>query len=104
MGHGGARELEDDSGPAKILDPAVAAKLTAALTKFDAANPAFKSSRDDERYMQIVKAWGRAVSTIQGNLRTAIKVFLLSHQLSLDVGCDGGGQGAKPWVEELGVS
>lgn len=104
MGHGAPRELEQNDEPERSLDPAVHAELSRALDKMDRSNPAFKASRDEERGAQIVKLWNRTCKEIDAHLRALARVLINSHQLSLDMGSDGGGRGTKPWLEETSMA
>ena len=101
MGHGPARELSNESDDIPDLPPELAAKLTAALDQLDASNPEFKQKRDDERLAQLVKSWNKTCRSIDESLRVIAKVLIASHQLSLDIGSDGGGFTTKPFLEEM---
>lgn len=101
MGHGPARELSTESGEIPDLRPELAAKLSAALDKLDAVNADFKQKRDDERLAQLVKSWNKTCREIDDHLRLVAKVLIASHQLSLDIGSDGGGFTTKPFLEEM---
>lgn len=101
MGHGPARELSSESTEVRPLNPALAPKLTAALAKLDAVNSEFKQRRDDERLAQLVKSWNKTCREIDEHLRAIAKTLVASHQLSLDIGSDGGGYATKPFIEEM---
>ncbi len=101
MGHGPARELGGDTGPLKDLNPELAKRLTAALDRMDTVDAEFKKSRDDERLAQLVKAWNKICREIDGYLRDMAKVLIASHQISLDIGSDGGGIATKPFMEDM---
>jgi hypothetical protein len=100
MGHGAARELESASGPLPDLDPALAERLDVAMAKMDTLDAEFKSSRDDERLAQMSKRWNAVCKQVDADFRTIAKVLVNSHQLSLDMGSDGGGIAIKPWMED----
>lgn len=100
MGHGPARELSDNSGPAKTLDATLAAKLSVAVQRLDALNPDWAQAREDERMSQLAKSWGGTSATIEGYLRSIGQAIILSHQISTDMGTDGGGREATPFIEE----
>lgn len=102
MGSGPARELGGPGGPVKALSPTLAARLTAAVQRLDKLDPQFKQARDDERMGQLAKAWGGACTEIDAHLRAVAQVLIFSHQISLDMGSEGGGRGAMPWIEETG--
>lgn len=101
MGSGAARELESEETVVPNLDAESAAKLTTALNAFDAIDADFKSSRDEERYAQNVKTWNKVCKDVEDNLRLVGKVLNASHQLSLDMGVEGGGPNARPFIEEV---
>ncbi|MCB9685224.1 MAG: hypothetical protein H6738_06615 [Alphaproteobacteria bacterium] len=101
MGHGPARELSTESGEIPELRADLAQKLSAALEKLDATNAEFKQKRDDERLAQLVKSWNKTCREIDEHLRLVAKVLIASHQLSLDIGSDGGGFTTKPFLEEM---
>ncbi|MEQ1570144.1 MAG: hypothetical protein ABMA64_31210, partial [Myxococcota bacterium] len=104
MGKGGARELQSGNQEVAPIRPELAARLEQALGVLDQLNPTFKSGRDEERYAQTTKAWHRVCAEVDHHLRTLGKALVESHQLSLDIGSDGGGVNAKPWIEEIGGS
>lgn len=104
MGSGPARELSADTGPLKPLPEELATRVDAALKKLDAADPEFKQRREDELYSQNVKAWGNTAKQMDGLLRTLAKVMINEHQLSLDIGSDGGGAATKPFLEETSLA
>lgn len=101
MGKGAVREAVQDNREIIPLNTERATRLSAALEKLDRIKPAFKSARDEERYAQMSKTWHRLCSEMDGNLRLINKGLHQSHQLSLDVGSDGGGINTKPFVEEI---
>jgi hypothetical protein len=80
----------------------LSARLDAALEKVDKRDQKFKAARDEERFAQTSKAWNRLCAEIDAHLRAVAKAVVQSHQLNLDIGCDGGGINAKPWIEEMG--
>lgn len=99
MGHGAARALD---GPAsdRLLDKAHLGKLTTALERLDRADETFKTNRDDMRFAQRAKLWGATSKEVDAWLRELGNLLHDSHQISLDIGSDGGGHGTKPWVED----
>lgn len=101
MGSGAPRELKS-GGPVRELPAELHARLTAAVKKMDAVDEDFKQARDDERQSQLAKAWGAMVVQIDGYLREVAEVLINSHQLSLDMGVEGGGRSAEPFFEETG--
>jgi len=103
MGHGAARELEKKTGPVKPLPPDLSEKVGAALKQLDAIDEGFKERRDDELYTQHVKRWGNIARGMDEHLRTLAKVLIEAHQISLDIGSDGGGASMKPWLEETSM-
>lgn len=104
MGSGGARELGQANGPLDPLPEELAKQVSAALEKMDALDPTFKERRDDELYTQNVKVWNSTSKEIDGHLRVLARVLIGGHQLSLDIGSDGGGASTKPWLEETSMS
>jgi hypothetical protein len=102
MGHGAGRTLAGESGPALQLDEERSKRLGSVLSKFDAKDTEFKAGRDDARFQQRVKDWGLAAKEIDGHLRAIGNAIYRAHQLSLDIGSDGGGHSTKPWIEDLG--
>ncbi|HHO50156.1 MAG TPA: hypothetical protein ENK18_04600 [Deltaproteobacteria bacterium] len=104
LGLGASRELKQQDRPQRPLEPELHERLTTALDKLDQLNPAFKASRDEERGAQMVKLWNRTCKDIDAHLRTLAKVLIDSHQLSLDMGSDGGGRGTRPWLEETSMA
>lgn len=102
MGAGGDRELVVNEELDRELDPEASARMAAALLHIDRADAAFKQNREETRYSQNVKAWGRLCRVLDAHLRLMGNVFHEAHQLSLDIGVDGQGHAAKPWVEETG--
>lgn len=101
MGKGAARELSHSDDEPQPLEEDLAQRLAEALEKIDRIKPAFKSTRDEERYAQMSKAWHRLCGEIDAHLRQVGKSIHASHQLSLDVGSDGGGINTKPFIEEI---
>lgn len=101
MGHGATRsvtaEIED-----RPIDKANAERLAAALAKYDAVDAEFKANRDDARYQQQVKDWGRIAKELDANLRSIGNAIYKSHQVSIDIGSDGGGIATRPFLEDLG--
>ncbi|MEN0066554.1 MAG: hypothetical protein AAGA48_30745 [Myxococcota bacterium] len=100
MGHGPARELETNSGPTRELAAGLANKLTEALSRMDLHDDSFRDAREEERQSQLAKRWGRQSKEILEQFREITRILHQSHQLSLDVGADGGGRTTQPWVEE----
>ena len=103
MGHGAARELEKDTGPLKPLPDDLSEKVGSALEILDKIDAGFKERRDDELYTQNVKKWGNVARGMDAHLRSLCKVLIEGHQLSLDIGSDGGGASTKPWLEETSM-
>ena len=99
----GSRPPTQTEPTGRPLAAEVSARLGAALEQMDHLDPQFKANRDEERNMQMVKIWNRTCSTIDGHLRALAKVLINSHQLSLDMGSDGGGRSTKPWLEETSM-
>lgn len=87
--------------PERPMSDALSAKLDSALEKVDKRNPKFKAARDEERFSQTSKAWNRLCTEIEQHLRAVAKALVQSHQLNLDIGSEGGGINAKPWIEEM---
>jgi hypothetical protein len=87
----------------RTLNPELAPKLTQALKLMDQLDADFKAARDEERYAQLSKKWNRVTKEISDMGRQLAKVLIQSHQLSLDVGIEGGGPKAKPWIEETSM-
>ncbi len=104
MGSGPARELSTGSGPVKPLPEELAAKVERALQKLDSIDEGFKERRVDELYTQNVKAWNKSCKQLDGHLRELAKALINGHQLSLDIGSDGGGASTKPWLEETSLT
>jgi hypothetical protein len=102
VGHGASRELGGGEVEVPALGPEHASKLDAALGSLDGLDPRFKEQRDEERTSQLTKAWHRLGSQIDADLRLIAKSVIASHQISLDVGSEGGGIKARPWMEETG--
>ena len=102
MGSGGSRELSSESKTDRVLSTDLSEKLTKALAKLDDASPEFKESRAAEKHAQEVKTWHKVGQAIVDHLREVGKVLIASHQLSLDMGSEGGGAGMRPWVDEIG--
>lgn len=100
MGHGAPRDLGGNEAELPELPAELSTKLTFALDKLDSLDATFKEARDDERAMQLVKNWNGTCKEIEANLRLAARVLITSHQLSLEIGSDGGGKNTEPWVEE----
>lgn len=100
MGSGPARELESDTEPTRKLPGQLASKLDEALAKMDQIDPGFANAREEERIAQLSKHWGRKSKEIIEHFRLINKVLHAQHQISLDVGADGGGRNTRPWVEE----
>ncbi len=101
MGHGASRtitsEIED-----RPLPDTLAQKLGAALAKVDVVDAEFKAARDDARFQQQVKDWGRIAKEIDVQLRSIGNAIYKSHQVSIDIGSEGGGHTTKPFLEDLG--
>jgi len=104
MGHGAARELDGPDGPLPELASELSAKLGTAMQRLDGMSAAFKEARDEERFMQRVKAWNSTCKEIDAHLRTIAKVLIDAHQFSLDIGSDGGGKNTQPWLEETAMT
>jgi hypothetical protein len=102
VGHGPARELASNDQELVELDTEQAARLDAALERIDRISAKFKAARDEERTSQTTKLWHRRCAEIDAHLRAMAKVLIGSHQLNLDIGSDGGGLKARPWMEEMG--
>jgi hypothetical protein len=83
------------------LTPELSSKLDVALEKLDKVNAKFKAARDEERFAQSSKSWNAVCGEIDTHLRNVAKTLILSHQLNLDIGSEGGGVKAKPWIEEM---
>ncbi len=101
MGSGASRSISAETEDRPLPD-SLAEKLSAALARVDAVDATFKSARDDARYQQQVKDWGRTTKEIDGHLRMIGNTIYKSHQISLDIGSDGGGHSARPFLEDLG--
>jgi hypothetical protein len=101
VGHGPARTLSGGEDKLVELSPELSSKLDVALEKLDKLNAKFKAARDEERFAQSSKIWNKTCGEIDGHLRNVAKTLVLSHQLNLDIGSDGGGVKAKPWIEEM---
>lgn len=99
MGHGPARELET-AKDLRPLSPNLSGKLSTALSRMDKFDDEFAHAREEERQAQLAKKWGQRSKEILEEVRDIMKVLHQSHQLSLDVGADGGGRTTRPWVEE----
>lgn len=102
MGHGPARTLATGDDTEIPLDPGVASRLDEALARLDALDAKFRMGRDEERFALATKLWHRACAELDTHLRTLAKVLIRTHQLNLDIGCEGGGVKAMPWFEEMG--
>jgi hypothetical protein len=101
VGHGPARELSGGESKVVELNPELSSKLDTALERLDRLNAKFKAARDEERFAQSSKAWNRVCGEIDGYLRSVAKALIESHQLNLDIGSEGGGVKAKPYLEEM---
>jgi hypothetical protein len=99
MGHGASRELAGKQ-ELRVLPEGLSKAVAQALTKMDESDEEFKKSRVDERYSQISMLWSNIGVDMAGHLRIITDAILANHQLSLEIGSDGGGLGAKPFVEE----
>ena len=102
MGHGSRELSTGDTVEIPVLGPEHTTKLDAALGALDKLDQRFKEQRDEERISQLTKAWHRLGAEIDGHLRIIAKSVIASHQISLDVGSEGGGIKARPWLEETG--
>lgn len=102
MGHGPARELARAEDKEVELNAELSARLDVALARLDKLDARFRAAREEERFAQNTKIWNRLCAEIDGHLRTMAKVLFTSHQLNLDIGSDGGGMKARPWMEEMG--
>ena len=101
MGSGASRtmtaEIEDRPLPDGLAD-----KLSAALARVDGVDGEFKAARDDARFQQQVKDWGRISKEIDAHLRSIGNAIYKSHQVSIDIGSEGGGHSTRPFLEDLG--
>lgn len=102
MGGGAVRNLEEAFVPERPLDPELSARVGKALEHMDRIDPDFKARRDDERFQQQVKRWTSTSKEVETYLRAMGNLMHASHQLSLDIGSEGGGQAIKPFIEDLG--
>ena len=102
MGHGATRTLAEEGASDRELNEELAKRLTVVMDRFDTLDAEFKAARDDQRFAQRAKHWGQLAKTVDGHLRVLSNVLHESHQLSLDIGSDGGGHSIKPWMEDLG--
>lgn len=102
MGHGPARELSRGDEREVELNPELASRLDAALERLDRLDGKFRAAREEERFAQSSKLWHRTCAELDEHLRTLGKVLIRTHQLNLDIGCEGGGVKAMPWMEEMG--
>jgi len=103
MGHGPARELSSGPAKKKDIDPEDSRRLEEAFRKFEATDPQFKSSREDEKHQQTSKAWTARSVEIVEDLRAVGMAVVGAHQVLLDMGQDGAGVGIAPWIEEAGL-
>ena len=99
MGSDGAGGMEKAKA-LPDLNPELAKKLTKALNVLDGMDAGFKSAREEERLIQLVKIWARACKQIDLKLITLCDVLNASHQVSLEPGSAGGGRSITPWVME----
>jgi hypothetical protein len=99
MGSGGPRDLEVGK-ELPDLDEGLAVALTKALNALDGIDGEFKSAREEERQIQLVKIWGKACKQVDLHLVTLCDVLNASHQVSLEPGSSGGGRNISPWVME----
>ena len=102
MGHGPARELAVADDVTRTLGKEHKARLDVAVERIDDFNEHFAQARHDEKVSQQSKAWSAMCSEMEGQLRMLARVFLRSHQLSFDMGIDGGGLSARVFMEETG--
>ncbi len=96
----GAPRTEEKVVELKGLSADAVHLLSEALAKLDATHEAFRESREEERQQQLVKLWNQKCRQIDDWFRAIAKVLINSHQLSLDMGSDGGGRSTRPWLEE----
>jgi len=99
MGSGAPRELADE-GELQPLPEKLSRRLGAALEQFDGRADEFKLSRDEERGAQHVKIWGQTCKEMDRMMRRLGETLNAEHQLSLDIGSDGGGGNTSPWFDE----
>lgn len=85
---------------AEPLDPELSKRVGAALSKLDVVSDVFKQSRIDERNAQLTKMWMDVNLIIAEQVRLIGIHLMDTHQISLESGTEGGGQGATPWCEE----
>jgi len=102
LAHGPPRELESDTEPPAALPPNLATKLDAALSQMDRYDAGFRAAREEERQAQLAKEWTKRSKEIMEDFREITRVLHQHHQVSLDVGADGGGRATRPFVEETG--
>lgn len=102
MGLGHGRELAHAEDVDATLNEELSRRLDAALDRLDRMDPKFKAARDEERFAQSSKQWHRICGELDQHLRAIAKVLIRTHQLNLDIGCEGGGPKAMPWMEEMG--
>lgn len=102
MGGGAVRNLEEAFVPERPLDPQLSAKIASALARMDQLDADFKARRDDERFQQQVKLWTTTSKVVETYLRAMGNLMHGTHQLSLDIGSEGGGQAIRPFMEDLG--
>lgn len=96
----------ENNQPEEILRPVsdeVSTRLRTALTRMDSVDPAFKRDRDDERNSQLSKQWNKQSKEINTHLNALAKSLVRAHQLSLEVGSEGGGRAIRPWVGETSM-
>ena len=101
MGSGEARELGGSIKASHDLNQELSARLGAALTKLDQADPEFKQARDDERLQQQSKTWKALCKDMDVMMRELAFLLINTHQVGLDVGSSGGGRDTRPFFEEL---
>lgn len=100
MGSGAPRNDVQQKVEGRPLSGEVNQALAKALRVMDEHHPSFKDNRKEEKDSQLTKMWNRKCREIDDYLRAIAKVMIDSHQLSLDMGSDGGGRGTRPWLEE----
>jgi hypothetical protein len=99
MGGGAPRELSKKV-EVKPLDAELSKHVGLALAKLDEMNPEFKQNREDEKNAQLTKTWMDVNLIIAEQLRLIGIALIEAHQIALESGTEGGGQGATPWCEE----
>ncbi len=101
MGSGGPRGLAQ-AKQIREVDPELGKKLSEALSVLDGLDETFKTARQGERSIQLVKIWAKACGQIDVDLQALADALNASHQVNLEPGTSGGGRDIMPWVEESG--